>query len=187
MLISKKVVAVKSGDVLHLGGTDINVLWPEVYGIGMQGGFNYGVLPVKQVNISGQFWMIDELADTFDRTEGSLSEKYEEIINELGLLRETGEALSQALDDLLNRLDSGDGEGFEQLIGNLETARRSLAREHRIFRRSLENNDGLLQMVGQFARQQYHSLVTSLNATSIVCDCEDKFALLGDATPEIVD
>ena len=71
--ISDKVVTVKCGDILSIGGTNVNVLWPDVYGSTTNGGFDYGILPVKQIgviqsnfgDIRGQYWINDNFNNTF--------------------------------------------------------------------------------------------------------------------------
>lgn len=200
LLISDKVVTVKCGDVLSIGGTNVNVLWPDVYGSTTSGGFDYGILPVKQIgvmqsnfgDIRGQYWINDNFNDTFFNTEQELEQKFEEITTHYESLRERKDTFVSVLDGMLDALENVE-ENYaherstrEEAIGALESARQYLELERRTFRRAIEDEENTLQMVGQFARQQYHALVTNLNATSIVCDCENKFALLGDATPEII-
>ena len=48
-------------------------------------------------------------------------------------------------------------------------------------------DDATLEEVNRFARQQYHSLITCMNALSLVCDCNDRFVFMGDAPADVVD
>lgn len=183
--ISANIHFVKRDDSITFDGDVINVLWPEV----VKSAFRYDDLPVKltyetladPAYIFYPFEM-DEAAVSLSYIEERLSETFNQIVdsgnNELA---ETMQVFVRNFDDYLYRRQNGDSADFSFV----ERAFEQLNNQRRQFRGRLDAER--LDIIKRFSRQQYHSLITSMNAISVVCDHKDQFIFLGDVPIRVID
>lgn len=189
-VISNNICFVKSGDKILFDGDEIRILWPEVIATK----FRYGDLPVKLTTDISQmdfrknyfFWESERPTKTLENIENELSEKFTEIIGQSDYpeLISAAENFVKIFDIYLHYLHESSNEKTSTNFGAVKEALLMLNKQREIFRNKLDIDQ--LDIINNFSRQQYHSLVTSMNSISIVCDCKKRFAFLGDAPTSVI-
>jgi len=155
--ISNNTHFVKEGDPIPIENDKITVLWPEI------------VKPKSKFN-------------NYDIIEKKFEESFNQIVNKKN--NEFSELVLmfvKSFDKYLLSFQNGENDissSVEEVYNLLNTKRTEFLKE-------LDNDT--LQMIKNFSLQQCHWLITSMNATSVVCHIEDRFIFLGDAPKDIVD
>lgn len=198
--IANKIRFLKKGDFIPFNGEKIRILWPET----VKAGFDYGSLPVKLINKKMQGKDNAKLISSSDMSEyetgyeatTSLMNIERELENDFNAITawkgtelvEIMQVFISSLDTYLSDLHNTEHDTnkeidirFAPVIAMYEI----LAEYRKVFRDKASNEE--LQFIKYFSRQQYHSLVTSMNAISLICDYGDKFIFLADAPTDIVD
>jgi len=187
--ISERPEFLKKGDYISFENIKIRVLWPEITDTAM---FSYNDLPVKiAYDTAKSGYYVSYIQndnnmqfDSFSNIEGYLNNEFDEIVGQdspelRGAMSHFGESFNEYLQILHDNVEAP----FE----SVNEAYTSLLYQHDLFFSSLGQHPERLNRVKQFACQQYNSLVTSMNAISLVCDCDEKFLFLGDAPKGVVD
>lgn len=184
--ISQHIIFLKKGDLIPFEKIKIRVLWPEV----KDSLFKYNNLPVKIVTDTTTKSAEDTYiqSELFNREmnlsaiEEKLKNDFEEIVGQENqeLLTVMGD-FDEHINTYIRRLHDYEDASFDVVHENYN----ALLRQHDLFIKKLHPEK--IDKVKFFARQQYHSLVTSMNAISIVCDYNEKFIFLGDAPTNVVD
>lgn len=184
--ISGRIEFLKKNDSIQFENIHIRILWPEI----TLSAFDYGSLPVKIAIDTPTMDDREEYKHTeiygHEMNYSVIEERLERVFDELTgddnqELQSAASYFHEKIDTYLRRIHDGEEVSFEPIYENY----RSLLWQHNHFIQELHPEK--FNRVKYFARQQYHSLVTSMNAISIVCDCDDKFLFLGDAPSCVVD
>jgi hypothetical protein len=160
--ISKMICFVKKGDYIPFSKNNIRVLWPEV-------------------NIASVLEFVDEFKH-FSHKEEELSV----IFN--ALLDEYREPLMGVMSEFIDSFG-------EYIIALHEAGEANSSLAFRAYERLMQIRisfkDGLYDKkkhaFDEFAREQYHNLVSCMNSLSIVFDCGERFLFFGDATTKVID
>lgn len=185
--VTNNIHFVQAGDMIPFDGNTIRVLWPQIT-------YSYDMLPVKKVYHSGIKQNILSPFMEYEETESLLSvEKllastFVEIVgNDNKELLEAYELFKKTFDDYIIQLHNGKQESTksDNTIFEVYKSYNNLIKAREKFRRT--QDEATIEKIKLFSRQQYHSLVASMNAISIICDCDQKFAYLGDAPTDIID
>lgn len=182
--ISNTICFVKKDDIIPFDGDEIRVLWPEI----VTAGFKYDDLPVKQNVKDTQFsscYFPEESTDSLANTERELERQFTEILgDENQSLYEAMGNFSKQFEEYIRNLHENNNENRREDFTPVNKGYLILNRQREIFRSKL--NDMQLEKIKIFSRQQYHSLVTSMNSISIVCDCNTRFLFLGDVPVNVI-
>lgn len=187
--ISGNICFLKAGDIIPFDKTAIRVLWPEVT-------YSYGNLPVKMVvdrdkqdhGIYDPWYLESGPTESLSSIETSLETEFNEMVGlESPQLLEAVSLFQDQFDTYIRTLHNSDQQRtkWDSSFQQVNEAYKNLDRA-RIQFRARQDEDSL-ENIKLFCRQQYHSLITSMNAISIVCDCEQRFAYLGDVPATIID
>lgn len=144
-------------------------------------GFLYGDLPVKQTGL----YIWGEFTDSLANTESELARRFDEIVGteNRDLIDARGNFVNQ-LEKYIRNLHENGNENRERNFAAVNETYLILNRQREIFRSKLDVTQ--LDSIKDFSHQQYHSLITSMNAISIVFDCKERFIFLGDAPESVV-
>lgn len=187
--ISQQIEFLKKGDSIPFEKIKIRILWPEVN----DSSFKYNDLPVKIVadttKSAGDAYIQSELLGremNLSAIEEKLENDFEEIVgNENQELRTAMGRFYEHINTYIRRLHDNVEASVEGSFDVVHENYNALLQQHDLFIKKLHPEK--FDKVKFFARQQYHSLVTSMNAISIVCDYNEKFIFLGDAPANVVD
>lgn len=188
---------VKDGDTINFSDMTINILWPNI---------NYDIenitIEEERVGLPEERRYLVDSAErdnheiTLKSFNSSLESEFNYLINDImqkdrineefiGLRIEFHNTFAQYL-AFLNDSKKKDNPN-NNLREELEKNFNEILKANKTIRENTINDEELCARINRFARAQYHSLIKTMNAISIVFDYEDKFIFLGDATKDIVE
>ncbi|MCL2828172.1 MAG: MBL fold metallo-hydrolase [Oscillospiraceae bacterium] len=190
--ISKEVRFVKKGDFIPFDKNRIRILWPDVTPASI-----YMELPIRRLDKSDVPDSIrgnelssieknirsetDSSLSYFD-AEKKLSSDFDRLIGERDrdLLATTQEFIG-CFSSFLIGLHNEEKTEINTTIAAYER----LMQQRKLFRDKID--ESMKGDINHLSLQQYHSLVTCMNAISIICDCGNRFLFLGDAPAKIIE
>jgi|GEM_PF-2657673 len=192
---------VKAGDTIEINNKEIRVLWPdcrfdignlEVYGIYIK-----DLTSDKTVSKNNNYLigLDDQSVPTLKSINERIDNQYSEILGyirsrnyDVSEIESSREKIYSALKDYLDScLEREDTQWHSEAANGLRTAEEIAKRTNESFWRYIGQDKLLAEQVKTFSRNQYHGLITTMNAISIVCDSEQKFIFMGDLPAAIVE
>jgi len=206
---SGEIRCLKAGDTFSFGGKTIRILWPKA-------DFPFDSIPVKVVKekflgsdddkqIQGrqlesiikwnpeyhETFNDQRISGEYDYNQKPMAQVEEALIVAFNdMVLEGSEefyaysSFHNAFNEYLSDLHSISHEDLHKSFVSMREAYDILDETRANFRK--KKNKFEINSINSFACQQYHSLVTGINAMSIVCDCEQRFAYLGDAPKNVI-
>lgn len=190
----------KYGNTINFENKSIRILWPDC-------NFDIKNLKVKDIEIFDNKTAKYILTTTNQEQDNNnfntklsliderLENEYQKLLDNIKSndynveeIKSAQNQLEIALECYLNTMHSGERlEGFYNGIRDqLKNAYDKSQETNRNFWNRISKNKLLMTNVKKFSKSEYHHLINTMNAISIVCDYDDQFIFLGDVNAEII-
>ncbi|MGE5628598.1 MAG: hypothetical protein ACM3X7_10895 [Solirubrobacterales bacterium] len=190
---------VRAGDTISIANKTIRVLWPDctfdIAGLKtVESNVKYISTDTKEV-IETQTQISEDFAPTLGTMFERLKNEYDELINDIrsqgydsGEIESSQWILNSELEKYLGELHSLKNKDGNNNYDNskLQNAYTNSRKANQHLWSFISNNELLTMKIKNFSRNQYHSLINTMNALSIVCDLEEQFVYLGDVPGDVI-
>lgn len=167
--ITSNIKFLKRKDSVNFDGKELKILWPEIEYVckeissiwERQNDFDDIDMPQDLIE------SINDFKDAFNSYLFHISNLQEENNSE--------HTVEQRILNEDNNIIFRFERSFGDLIGNRETYK------------EINYSSYYGKIIKRYYYQRYNSLITTMNAISLVCACEDKFIFLGDVPPNVIE
>lgn len=190
---------VKAGDTINIANKTIHVLWPDcTFDIGSLKVLNTFIenIPTDMEDMKIQELTSEECAPTLRILDEHSKNEYNELLEyirgqgyDIEEIESAQQLLNSSLEKYLDVFHNSKNleKNYDHCMVQLQQAYTNSQQVNRKIWDYISKNESLMIHIKTFSRNQYHSLINTMNALSIVCDCEEQFIFLGDVPAEVIE